>query len=191
MKFSARLTACVAAVLFLVGPAAYALAPEPFAKLPEFTGARLSPKGDRIAVTMRTQGGRVILNVLQLPELKSIGTFGMHNDQGIEDVYWSSNDRLLFGLSYREGKDEAAVVTGYLTAVNVDGTKVRTLLGPDQGNVLVIDRNWRDWDIVDLLDDDDDNVIVAVYEHASRSNRGMRTSQPSASMAAVMARTPQ
>ena len=79
-----------------------------------------------------------------------------------------SNDRLLFGLSYREGKDEAAVVTGYLMAVNVDGTKVRTLLGPDQGNVLVIDRNWRDWDIVDLLDDDDDNVIVAVYEHASR-----------------------
>jgi len=167
VKFSARLAACIAAGYLCVGHAANAPAPELFAKLPEFTGATISPKGDRIAVTMRSQGGRVILNVLQLPELKSIGTFGMHGDRDIEDVYWSSNDRLVFGLSYREGKDEAAVVTGHLMAVNVDGKQVRTLLGPDRDNMLVIDRNYRDWDIVDLLDDDDDNVIVAVYEHAS------------------------
>jgi dipeptidyl aminopeptidase/acylaminoacyl peptidase len=167
VKFFSRLIACLAIVSFCCGHAAHAVSPEPFAKLPEFTGARVSPKGDRVAVTMRSPGGRVILNVLQLPELKSIGTFGMHNEQDIEDVYWSSNDRLLFGLSYREGKDEAAVVTGYLMAVNVDGTQVRTLLGPDKSNVLIIDRNFRDWDIVDLLDNDDQNVVVAVYEHAS------------------------
>ena len=54
-----------------------AVSPEPFAKLPEFSGATLSPKGDRLAVQMRVDG-RVRLNILSLETMKSIGGFGLH-----------------------------------------------------------------------------------------------------------------
>src|SRR6187431_2317762 len=96
VNISALVAASVAVVSFCLSCPAFAIPPDFFAKLPEFTGARISPKGDRVAVTMRSQG-RVILNVLQMPELKSVGTFGLHNDQDIEDIYWVSNDRLAFG----------------------------------------------------------------------------------------------
>lgn len=166
MKVSMRGVLIAATLSLCLTSIANAAVPEAFAKLPEFEGASLSPRGDRIALKMRVNG-RVLLNILRLADMKSIGTFGLHDQRDIEDVYWASNDRLLFGLSFREGKDEAVVETGDLMSVNVDGTEVRTLLGPDRANVLVIDRNFRDWEVVDTLDDDEDNVLVSKYELTS------------------------
>lgn len=162
---SIRFANSAAAVLLCLAFSAHAVSPEPFVKRPEFSGAKISPNGDRLAVTMRSQD-RVFLNILSLPDLKTVGTFGLYGDREIEDVYWSSNDRLLFGLSYREGKGEAKVVTGDMMAVNVDGSDVATLLGRDQKNVLIVDLNYRDWEMVDLLDDDDTNVLVSIYERS-------------------------
>jgi len=166
MNVAPRYALCVAVLGLCLTSFARAAAPEAFAKLPEFEGVQLSPDGDRIAVTMRIQG-RVMLNILRLADMKSIGTFGLHDQRDIEDVYWASNDRLLFGLSYRRGNNEAPVFTGDLMSVNVDGSEVRTLLGPDKDNLLLIDLNTRDWDIVDLLDAEPDHVLVSKYELTS------------------------
>lgn len=148
--------------LFLISPS-HAAVLEAFAKLREFEGAQLSPNGDRLAVKMRVEG-RVRLNILRLADMKSIGAFGLHDQRDIEDVYWASNDRLLFGFSYRRGNDEAPVLTGDLMSVNVDGSGVATLLGPDKHNLAFWDLNYRDWDIVDLLDSEADHVLVSKYE---------------------------
>ncbi len=145
---------------------ALALSPEPFAKLNEIRGVKVSPKGDRLAITMRANG-RSLLNIVSLPDLKPIGSFGIQNDRDIEDVYWSSNDRLLFGLSHRLGKEEASVLTGDLMAVNVDGSDVATLLGMERRNTLLIEAYYRNWDLVDLLDDDDENILVSIYEDSA------------------------
>lgn len=144
-------------------PAAAAASADTFARLPEIGGVTVSPDGDRLAVQMRVKG-RTVLNILRLADMKSIGTFGMHDQRDIEDVYWKSNDRLLFGISYREGKEEAKVATGDLMAVNVDGSGVATLLAPQRGNLLVLDLNFRDWRMVDMLRDDPNNVLIYKYE---------------------------
>jgi dipeptidyl aminopeptidase/acylaminoacyl peptidase len=166
VNLSHRCASIVASLICCCISISDAAVPEAFAKLPEFESVRVSPNGDRLAVTMRSQN-RVILNILRLSDMKSIGTFGLYDERDIEDVYWASNDRLLFGLAYRRGKNEAAVFTGDLMSVNVDGSEVRTLLGPDKDNLLLIDLNYRDWDIVDLLDADADHVLVSKYELTS------------------------
>jgi dipeptidyl aminopeptidase/acylaminoacyl peptidase len=49
-------------------------------------------------------------------------------------------------------------------AVNVDGSQVATLLAPEKFSVEYFDSNGRDWQIVDLLDKDDDNILISRYE---------------------------
>ena len=141
------------------------LSAEHFAKDAEFQRVVISPDGDRLATTLRVDG-RVLLNVLQLPSLKPIGTFGLRDGRDVEDIYWATNDRILFGLSYRSGDEEAPVFTGDLMAVNVDGSGVKTLLSSRSNIVSNVSISGRVWWILDVLRDDPDYVLIARYEYS-------------------------
>ncbi len=146
---------------------------EDFVRHATYSGVKISPNGDYLAITidhgdqdvlaiMRTSDLK-ILNVNQLPDKKSVGSF-----------YWVSPDRLIFNSVKKMGGYAAPFNTGEWFAVNADGSQPRPLVyygtrdatsrGKDVGN--------RRFSLLDALRDDDANVIMQAVSPRSSEGAG-------------------
>lgn len=134
-----------------------------FTRDSDFLEAKLSPDGQYLATT-RVTDGRVALQVLRLRDLEPVGAFGLKGSADVGDFYWPNDDSILFGLAYRLGSIGKPEYSGDLMLVNRDGTKPRHVLTAERGDALRVDMNLRDFEIVDLLRDDPDNILVSLYE---------------------------
>jgi dipeptidyl aminopeptidase/acylaminoacyl peptidase len=146
------------------GAAAAADAPTiaDFARHPEVQNARLSPDGKHLAMT-RMQNGRKVLQVLRLADRKTVGAFGLAGDRNIEDLYWPNDDHILFGASLPIGSLDQVTFTQELMQVRIDGSKPETFIKPRDSDFF----NARDFEIVDLLDDDPDNILLSDFDDPS------------------------
>jgi dipeptidyl aminopeptidase/acylaminoacyl peptidase len=145
-----------------------------FVRHPTYSSARISPKGDYLAMTvdrgeqdvlviMRTKD-LSILKVNQLPDEKSVGAF-----------YWTSPERLMFTAVRKVGRYEAPFGTGEWFAVNADGSQPRPLIfygtrDATQRSKTVMNESFS---LLDTLRDDDRNVVMSVY--TARSSEGPGT----------------
>lgn len=134
-----------------------------FMRDPDFQDVRISPDGVHLATTRWSQGHKV-LQIVRVKDLEQVGAFGMKGDKDIEDLYWPNNEQVMFGWSRRLGGLGKAEQTAELMLVNVDGSGHKLLLGPEIGNALVIDRNYRNFDIVDLMRSDHERVLVSIFD---------------------------
>ncbi len=114
----------------LAGADAQAATPQPvrdFVSHAAFSTAKISPTGEYLAITvdrgdqdvlttMRTSDLK-ILNVSQLPDKKSVGSFE-----------WVSPDRLMFNAVRKMGGYAQPFSTGEWFAVNADGSQPRPLI---------------------------------------------------------------
>jgi dipeptidyl aminopeptidase/acylaminoacyl peptidase len=157
-----------AAAAFLLASSVPGMAADPppianFARWADFQNVAISPNGQLLATT-RMLNGRKTLQILRLKDRQPIGTFQLAGDRDIEDVYWPNDERVLFGASYRIGSLGSATLTHELMQVNVDGSSPETLIKPVTGNLAKWEFNVRHFDIVDLLRDDEDNVLISVFD---------------------------
>lgn len=166
---------CLLAITFALPiAAAHAQSIADFVKHPTYSSARISPDGKHLALrvdrgeqdvlTVLRTGDLKIVNINQLPDKKSVGTF-----------YWTSPDRLMFNAVRKVGSFERPMGTGEWFAVNADGTQPRTLI--EYGTHSVTERAKQSggqfFSLLDTLPDDDVNVIMAA--RYQRSNTGAGT----------------
>jgi dipeptidyl aminopeptidase/acylaminoacyl peptidase len=125
---------------------------EQFFQRPALLNAKLSPSGNKIALTTSRGDTRVGLIVIDVtggsPKALRAATF---SDSDITQFYWVSDERLVFSVvDLQDGSGEDMYVASGLFSVNSDGTSMRRLVSR-QGRNDSLDGRMLKWNH-ELLD---------------------------------------
>lgn len=135
---------------------------ETFFKHSEYTGMVISPGGDYIAVTV-PQGARTgvaILKISEFPEVEVTAQFSPGRNEHATNLFWATDERLLFTTNRRGGSLAIPIPTGEVFAVNADGSNRRRIFGPQPGAMVL-----RRITFLHRLPDDPRHVLVIERSH--------------------------
>ena len=134
---------------------------EDFMKFPAFKGAKISPDGQYLAVSVE-RGEQDVLTVFNLIDMKVMKVNQLPENKSVGSFYWVGPNRLMFNAVRKMGGYAAPFQLGEWYAVNADGSKP----------VPVIFQGTRDatqrgksvgsqfFSMIDTLDDNDQEVLM-------------------------------
>jgi len=174
-----RVFALAAALLLPMGPAT---AQEPtqhptiedFVRHPTYSGAKISPTGEYLAITV-DRGDQDVLTVLRTSDLKILKINQLPDKKSVGSFYWVSPERLLFNAVKKLGGYRAPFQTGEWYAVNADGSQPRPIIfygtrdATQRGKTV----GAESFSLMDTLRDEDRDVIMAA--RSRRSSEGTNT----------------
>ncbi len=127
---------------------------EDFFQKPKYTQVQLSPNGKQIGV-LAPINGRLNVVVMDLDTRKSRAVTSLSN-QDVTSFQWATDERILFFMDY-DGNESFGIF-----AINIDGSKAKTLVEPARGTVGGSGRSVvRVAQVLDILRDDPDYVLVS------------------------------
>ncbi len=165
------------AVLALLLPATAAAAPtiQDFVKHPTYSGVKISPPGEYLAMTV-DHGDVDVLAVLRTKDLSLVKVNQLPDQQSVGSFYWTSPERLIFTSHKKFGRYASPFSTGDWFGVNADGSQPRVLVSRmTSGDVTQRGKQTGDqsFSLLDTLRDDDVNVIMTA--NSPRSSEGVGT----------------
>ena len=145
---------------------------EDLVRLPEFTGASLSPDGRHLALATPVDD-RTCLTVLNIEDAKRANVVLQSCPPGGESVtsmglLWANDERVVFRTTVQVGNLAQPTWTGRIYAINIDGKGGRQIHGPALGAMNFV---FTDVSIIDLLRDDPEHILVATVTYAVASER--------------------
>ncbi len=146
---------------------------EDFVRHPTYSGVKISPTGEYLAVTV-DRGDQDVLTILRTRDLSLVKVNQLPDQKSVGSFYWTSPERLLFNAVRKRGKYEQPFGTGEWFAVNADGSQPRPLIfygtrdATQRGKTVGNER----FGILDTLRDDDQNVIMSVTSQRSSEGAG-------------------
>lgn len=161
--------------LALAGPA-QAASPtiEDFVRHPTYSGVKISPNGDYLAMTV-DRGDQDVLTVLRTKDLSIVKINQLPDEKSVGSFYWVGPERLLFNSIRKVGTYAQPFGTGEWYGVNADGSQARPLVfygtrdATQRGKQVGSER----FSLLDTLKDDDTNVLMSVTY--PRSSKGVGT----------------
>ena len=164
-------TTMLVALLWVAGPAsAWAQGHvdlEQYLKRDGYGRIKISPDGRYYAATVELEdrGGLVILR--RSDKKVVAGTSGV-KDSVVNDFWWAKDDRVVLSTAERFGSRDEPYATGMLFALGVDGSRVKTLVGPKSvpGLVEVYGGGGpvEVASLIDTLPDDPSNVLISTWD---------------------------
>ncbi len=146
---------------------------EDFVRHPTYSGVKISPNGEYLAMTV-DRGDQDVLTVLRTKDLSVVKINQLPDKKSVGSFYWTSPERLLFNAVRKLGKYEQPFGTGEWFAVNADGSQPRPLIFYGTRDVTQRGKtvgNER-FSLLDTLQDDDQNVIMSVSSQRSSEGAG-------------------
>ena len=160
--------------LALAAGSALALQPvKDFVKHPTYSGVRISPTGEYLAMTV-DRGEQDVLLVLRTKDLSVVTLKQLPDEKSVGQFHWASPERIIFNAEKKFGTYAAPFNTGEWYAVNADGSKPRPLLfygtrdATQRGKTV----GRESFDLLDTLVDDDKNVLMDATYQASSDGAG-------------------
>lgn len=170
--------ATLASLLFGLGiapaiQAADTLPIEDFVRRPTYSGVKISPTGEYLAMTV-DRGEQFVLVVLKTDDLSPVKINTLPDDKSVGQFYWVGPNRLMFNSVRNFGRFARPFGTGEWYAVDADGSKPRPLVfygtrGATQRNKTV---SGESFDFLDPLIDDDGKVLMSVSSARSMESAG-------------------
>ena len=146
---------------------------EDFVKQALYSGVKISPTGEYLAVTV-DRGDQDVLTVLRTKDLKLLKVNQLPDKKSVGSFYWVGDDRLMFNAVKKMGGYAQPFPTGEWFAVDADGTKPRALVfygsQGTTGRTKTIG-NQR-FSLLDVLRDSDRSVIMEVRSPRSKEGAG-------------------
>jgi dipeptidyl aminopeptidase/acylaminoacyl peptidase len=172
MKLAAKLG--VGSVLALAAGAAPALQPvRDFVKHPTYSGVKISPTGEYLALTV-DRGEQDTLLVLRTQDLSVVKLNVLPDKKSVGQFYWTSPERLIFNAEKKQGTYAAPFNTGEWFAVNADGSAPRPLIfygardATQRGKSVGIEI----FSLLNTLRRDDKNVMMVSTYQATNTGAG-------------------
>lgn len=161
------------ALTLSAGVASAAPSIQDFVRHPTYSGAKISPNGEYLAMTV-DRGEQDVLTVLRTKDLSVVKINQLPDNKSVGSFYWTSPDRLIFSSVRKFGRFAAPFGTGEWYGVNADGSKPRPLvfygtLDATQKGKQVGDERFS---LLDTLPDDDGNVVMSVNYPRSSEDVG-------------------
>ncbi len=145
---------------------------EDLAKDPDILSAKISPKGDYLAVLREVEDKRVVV-IFTFPELKysSIMAFPGRNEVG--NYWWANDERVVASVLRNYDRLEEESSLGELFAMNADGKKSEHLFGfragADSTSFGHVKRKSNEYGfatIIDMLWDDPKHVLIEIRNYS-------------------------
>ncbi len=144
-----------------------------FIKRPTYSGVKISPNGDYLAVTV-DQGEQDILTVLRTSDLSILKVNRLPDDKSVGAFHWVGPERLMFNSVRKVGRFAQPFATGEWYGVNADGSQARPLVFYGTRDATQRSKaigNER-FSLLDTLQDDPDNVLMSVNYPRSKDGTG-------------------
>jgi dipeptidyl aminopeptidase/acylaminoacyl peptidase len=128
---------------------------------------QISPDGQHYAATVQLEdrGGLVIF---RRADNQVVGGATGEKHSLVDRFWWAKNDRVVLSTAEKFGSHDQPYATGALFSVGVDGSRVRTLVGPktEAGLVQRVGDTgpWEMASLIDTLPDDPANVLIAAWD---------------------------
>ncbi len=160
-----RLTAVAA--LFLLSTVTFAEVPlEEFTKLPLYGDLKISPTGEYLAATVRNDDGQMSLMIMRTDGSEITANIRGFRRDFINSFFWANDERIVATLGRQFGSLDAPSATHEIVAVNWDGKRKEWLFGRGKEPSVTFDRTYKVANLLDRLDDDSKNILVAVNDYA-------------------------
>lgn len=176
MKKRAWRALCVLAAVAAVSVDAIAAEQIPvsdFVRHPTYSGVKISPNGEYLAMTV-DRGEQDVLTVLRTSDLGIVKVNQLPDQKSVGQFYWVGPQRLMFTSVRKVGRYAQPFGTGEWYGVNADGSQPRPLVfygtrdATQRGKQVGNER----FSLLDTLKDDDDNVIMSVTYPRSSEGAG-------------------
>jgi dipeptidyl aminopeptidase/acylaminoacyl peptidase len=172
MNFAAKWG--MGAALALAAGSAFALQPViDFVKHPTYSGAKISPTGEYLALTV-DRGEQDMLLVLRTKDLSVVKLNQLPDKKSVGQFYWTAPERLVFNAEKKQGTYAAPFNTGEWFAVNADGSDPRPLVfygtrdATQRGKTV----GRESFNLLNTLRDDDRNVMMVSTYQATSNGAG-------------------
>ncbi len=147
---------------------------EDFLRLDQVETLRLSPDGKHYATVVPFED-RSILSFVNRADGSTTGYVNPGEKAFIGEFFWVTNDRVLFSVEQKFGRDDTAYSTGEIFASNADGSGQQLLFGfRGEGerahSRINRGRKERAWaELLDRLPNDPDKVLIRVVPWTDRT----------------------
>ncbi|MHC9084415.1 S9 family peptidase [Luteimonas sp. RIT-PG2_3] len=172
-----NLTKWLVPIALVVSSMSHAASTQPiedFVKHPTYSGVKISPNGDYLAITV-DQGDQDVLTVLRTSDLQILKVNQLPDKKSVGSFYWVSPERLMFNAVRKMGGFAQPFATGEWYGVNADGSQPRPLIfygtrdATQRGKSVSNER----FSLLDTLKGDDQYVIMEA--RSPRSSEGAGT----------------
>lgn len=173
--------AALLCVLLSSALASYAETPLPieeFVRHPAYSGVRISPNGEFLAMTV-DRGEQDVLAVLRTQDLKLLKLNQLPDGQSVGAFYWVGPERLMFTGVRKLGSYAAPFGTGEWFGVNADGSQARPLIfyGTRDATQRSKTVSGQSFSMLDPLPDDPKHVLMEVRFRQSDEGAGTQLMQ--------------
>lgn len=167
-KIIKRLVLALTTALVFSGVAAKELPLEYFTKSGDYLDISLSPDAKHYAARAQHENSVVVV-VVRLSDHKIVGGVKAGKNNEIHQVFWVSNNRLVYTLAERNRWLDSPTPTGELYAVNIDKTQHEQLAGFRAGSnsnfshLKSKENEKSTFQILNLLPEDEKHILVVQY----------------------------
>lgn len=150
-------------LLFFTTSYVYAVVPslEEFAQHVQFIDVKISPTGQYLAATNRTDDNHIQLTVIDRNKMSIVSQRHFSSPDSIASFSWANNERIILSLARDVGALEQPMLTGELFSVEAsDAQGKRSLM------LTGIKSRARDItasEVIDWLPQDKEHIIIASY----------------------------
>lgn len=132
-----------------------------FARHSQFINIKISPSGEYLAATMRSDEGSVRLVTLNMSTMEVMAAIEGRHPQSVGTFEWANDETVVASMVQEIGSFEAPVPTGEIYSMSVDGRRRIALTGPSS-----LTKDYVNAGIFHLLPDDDNSIMI--YEYSLR-----------------------
>ena len=139
----------------------------PYLRRDAFESIKISPDGKHYAATVPLED-RTVLVIVRRSDKKFISKAAGVKDSVIADFWWANDERVVVAMAERMGSRDQPYRTGELHAIDINGARVKVLVGkqPEPGLVATYggsdDREYADF--IDRVPEDPRSILVGVSE---------------------------
>src|SRR5690606_21979396 len=140
-----------------------AISLEDFARHAQFIQVKISPSGQYLASTRRSEAGQIEIVVIDRLKMKLVSQRHFAGKDTIAGFEWANNDRLLITMAREGGALEKPQVTGELFAVDANGKRSAYLTGMRSRH-----KDTTVSQVIDWLPAEEDSVVILQYSWRSK-----------------------
>jgi hypothetical protein len=148
---------------------------EHFTRFDEFSGLKISPDGEFVAVLTGKYGRSAIL-FMELKSKKGVSSIRVPEDCEIDEYHWISPTRMVYTIAQRQRENVRPTPTGEIFAINRDGSSARQLYGyrAEQSSMdtrlAARKASYATPEILSALKKDPDHILIAEYPWRNAGN---------------------
>jgi acylaminoacyl-peptidase len=133
-----------------------------FAKLPLYDDIKISPTGQFLAATVRTEDDEHSLVFMDLRSNEVVTVIRGRPRERIIDYIWANDERVVVWLGRKVGTLDSPVATDMVIGVNWDGRKREWLLGARKEGNVAFDRTFNVARLLHRLPEDEKHILITL-----------------------------